>query len=543
LSLAGLRLLLLVIWCSIATLMAQAVSGDKGEWEQAVDLQHAGDLEGAVKAYRKVLDQSPGRFDALSNLGATLAGLGRYQEAIASYEQALLTAPQQYLRPLKGNIAIAYYKSGQYAKAITVIVEIKRSGASDINLDLLLADCYLQNGEPSLAADTLGPYESTAPGNKALAYALGTALIRSGQVPRGQKIIDVLLREGDKADSSFLLGMTAFFAKDYPGAVKHLAEAVALNCRLPSLYSYYGQSLLLTGDPDGAIDAFHRALADNSNDYEANLRLGEILLSRHSFDEARPLIEKAGWMRPDSKEAQLDLAELQVAAGNYVQAVETLEAAIARQPDAAAPHFMLARTYSALGRKTDAASETKIAAELTQDERGDSGPKLGDLAPHFSLATVSSGEQIALAEFRSGRSAVLVFGSYTCPNFREQAAAINKLAEKYSAKTPFLLVYIREAHDADTWQSTINKRQGINWPPAETMPEMHSHANLCLRKLAMKFPAVVDGLDGRVASEYSAWPSRLFVLDKQGRVAYRTRLNELDFNPSELEAAIVRAAK
>ena len=47
---------------------------------------------------------------------------------------------------------------------------------------------------------------------------------------------------------------------------------------------------------------------------------------------------------------------------------------------------------------------------------------------------------------------------------------------------------------------------------------MQAHASSCVRKLNMNFPAVVDGVEGEVESKYAAWPSRLYVVGKDGRV-------------------------
>jgi hypothetical protein len=43
---------------------------------------------------------------------------------------------------------------------------------------------------------------------------------------------------------------------------------------------------------------------------------------------------------------------------------------------------------------------------------------------------------------------------------------------------------------------------------------------------------------GAAESAYQAWPSRLYVVSRDGKVTYQTRLGELDFKPTELEAAI-----
>ena len=61
---------------------------------------------------------------------------------------------------------------------------------------------------------------------------------------------------------------------------------------------------------------------------------------------------------------------------------------------------------------------------------------------------------------------------------------------------------------------------------------------MCSRELHLPFPAVVDGMDGAVENEYSAWPSRAFVVDAAGRIRYSTRLTELDFHPEEMESVL-----
>jgi tetratricopeptide (TPR) repeat protein len=514
-------------------------------WQRALALHQHGDLTAAIEAYKECLRIDPNRYDARSNFGAALAALGRFPEAVEQYRQALTTAPLEFAPRLRQNLALAFYKSGQYHQAIVTLTEGRQSQGADLKADLLLADSYLQSGEPAKAAEILTPYESTSQDDKAIAYVLGTALIRSGQVSHGQKVIDRIMRDGDTAESRFLVGVTMFVAGDYPGAVKQLSGALALNPDLPSLHSFYGQALLATGDPDGASKAFREELARNPNDFDSSLRLGEIYKQRHSFAEAQPLLEKAAEQRPQLLEAQADLAGLELDRRNYARAAQLFEAITRQWPDGPGPHAQLAEAYMALGRKREASEQRQIAARLLASLKSvdDAGPKPGESAPGFSLPRLGSDAAISLDQFRSGKPIVLLFGSYTCPNFREQAATLNALAGKYHSTVPFLLVYIREAHTGDTWQSTINQRQGIDWQPARSTPEMQAHASSCVRKLKMNFPAVVDTVEGQVESRYSAWPSRLYILGKDGRVLYRTRLSELDFHPAEIESAIQSAQR
>src|SRR6185369_3972522 len=241
------------------------------------------------------------------------------------------------------------------------------------------------------------------------------------------------------AEGHFLLGTALFTAGNYPGAVTELSKAVALDPSVPSLQSYYGQALLFTGDADGATQAFRKELAANPNDYDANFQLASILAHRGNPGEARPLLERASQVRSGSLEAR----------------------------DALANGFR-------------AASQTQT----------DPGIAVGSPAPAISPLDLG----------RLSKPMVLVFGSYTCPKLRGSAADLKRIAEANRGSVDFRLVYIREAHAESgaesQWQSTINIKEGITLAPARTLPEKQDHAALCLRKLDLPFPAVVDGMDG-----------------------------------------------
>ena len=90
------RLVLQIVIClfACALLSAQEPAASPGTLlQQAIALHKAGDLEGAIRAYREYLAAEPDSVQARSNLGAALAGTGRYEEAIAEYAHALQQSP------------------------------------------------------------------------------------------------------------------------------------------------------------------------------------------------------------------------------------------------------------------------------------------------------------------------------------------------------------------------------------------------------------------------------------------------------------------
>jgi tetratricopeptide (TPR) repeat protein len=472
-------------WCIALAVLAlglRALPADTGcAFTHALDLHRSGDLEGALREYRACLGVEPERMEARANLGAVLSTLGRYQEAIEQYQQALKSASPEVAFRLRFNLGLAYYKSFQIPQATAEFEALNALSSGDANTALLLADCYLRTGQSKKAIDLLTPLEPAQAGNSALDYALGMALIREGRVAEGRERVDRILGQGESAEGHFLLGSAMFTGHDYPGAAREFAKAVSLNPKLPSLQSFYGQALLATGDAGGAAEAFRKELASYPNDYDANFQLASILAHRGKPEEARPLLERAAQVRPGSVEARNALLH---------------------------------------GFRFDDAVQPSGGIEVGAPAPGIGGLDMSRLA----------------------KPVVLVFGSYTCPRFRGGADALNRLFDQYSDKVDFRLIYIREAHaggEAEAlWQSTINEREGIALKPARDLMEKHEHANECIRKLHIQFPVLVDNMEGRAETVYDAWPSRVYLIGRNGRVAYTSRLGELDFHSDRLAAAI-----
>ena len=51
-------------------------------------------------------------------------------------------------------------------------------------------------------------------------------------------------------------------------------------------------------------------------------------------------------------------------------------------------------------------------------------------------------------------------------------------------------------------------------------------------------PALVDRMDDRVAIDYAAMPERLYVIDRDGSIAYKRGMGPMYFRPLEWESAI-----
>ncbi len=110
---------------------------------------------------------------------------------------------------------------------------------------------------------------------------------------------------------------------------------------------------------------------------------------------------------------------------------------------------------------------------------------------------------------------------------------------RYKDRAEFLSVYIREAHPTDGWRMEGNDQAGIAIPQPRDKLERDQVAKKCCSTLEMTMPMVVDELDDRVGHSYSAMPDRLYLIDRQGRVVYKSGRGPRGFKPSEMEQALI----
>jgi myo-inositol-hexaphosphate 3-phosphohydrolase len=104
----------------------------------------------------------------------------------------------------------------------------------------------------------------------------------------------------------------------------------------------------------------------------------------------------------------------------------------------------------------------------------------------------------------------------------------------------FLAVYIREAHPEDGWIIAENRRSGLAVLDPTTDEERRAVASTCAVNLRLDMPMVFDHVDNAVASAYGGWPDRLYLVGRDGRIAFQGGEGPFGFKPEELERAIER---
>ena len=69
--------------------------------------------------------------------------------------------------------------------------------------------------------------------------------------------------------------------------------------------------------------------------------------------------------------------------------------------------------------------------------------------------------------------------------------------------------------------------------------ERNEVARVCMTKLALDpIPALVDDVDDAVGTAYAAHPDRMYLVGRDGRIAFRGGPGPMGFDPEQLDAAI-----
>jgi iodothyronine deiodinase-like protein len=68
--------------------------------------------------------------------------------------------------------------------------------------------------------------------------------------------------------------------------------------------------------------------------------------------------------------------------------------------------------------------------------------------------------------------------------------------------------------------------------------ERTAAATLCSKTLNVTMPLLTDDLDNRVGHAYSGMPTRLYIIDREGRVAYKSGRGPFGLKPGEMEQSL-----
>lgn len=117
-------------------------------------------------------------------------------------------------------------------------------------------------------------------------------------------------------------------------------------------------------------------------------------------------------------------------------------------------------------------------------------------------------------------------------------STLNRWFEQDKDKADFRVVYIAEAHPTDGRQVPKNVRDRVLVATHRALEDRLMAATKLRDDLGIRIPIAVDGLDDAISRAFSAWPDRIFVIDKNLKISYRGAPGPAGFRPDEAKEAL-----
>ncbi len=252
---------------------------DQLKLQSALSLHQSGNISGASKLYRELIERDGRNSQALHFLGIIEAGAGNIEQAKALMARALAIQPAnlQFIE----NYATVLFQAGEFAAAIEAV----RKG-------------LLQ-----------------APTKVSLLYLSAIALFKLNRLPESLAQFDRLLSlQPNHAIALNERGAVLTEMKRYDAALASVDRALAINPRYAEAHAHKGNLLFDLRRHDEAFAAFDQALALAPNLPEAWLSRGKALKELNRLDEARSCYDRTLALQPDNLLAQFGrcMAELPI---------------------------------------------------------------------------------------------------------------------------------------------------------------------------------------------------------------------------------------
>jgi hypothetical protein len=84
--------------------------------------------------------------------------------------------------------------------------------------------------------------------------------------------------------------------------------------------------------------------------------------------------------------------------------------------------------------------------------------------------------------------------------------------------------------------SNVQQKVIFNLP--QNYEQRNSLADSCVTKLNIRIPALIDNFANTTELAYTGWPDRIYVIGRDGRVAFKTAAGPFGFETSGMEQTL-----
>jgi tetratricopeptide (TPR) repeat protein len=268
------------------------------------------------------------------------------------------------------NLGLAYFKNGEYKKAIEIFTPLLKSAPNadeTQRLTVLIGMSYYGLGEYATAVPYLKDASGRDAENLPLLLTLAHGCLLSMQY---QCVLDafhqMVALNANSAEADMLVGEALDEMKDSIGATREFRAAVQANPKEPNVHFGLGYLLWTQSQYTEAAKEFQAEIGNDPQHTQAILYLADSDIQIGQMEDARILLEKLVKINPASSMGHRDLGIAYAETGRTKEALGEFKTAIALKPDDVSAHWRLGRLYRAMGRTAEAKAEFDKSKSLNE---------------------------------------------------------------------------------------------------------------------------------------------------------------------------------
>lgn len=321
--------------------------------KKGVEAHKAGKIQEADRFYTAILKVQPKHPDANHNLGVLAVGVGKTEQALPLFKNALETNPSvaQYWL----SFIDAFIKLGKTDDAKRLLNQAKARGFENATFDQLEKQLNGPNFE-----------DIKEPTQEALQPIIN--LYNQGLYQQVlEQVTDLLQKFSRSVTLYYIKGAAHSRLSQFESAINSYKTALKINPDFAGAYLNMGIALKEQGDFEGAIASYKRALKISPDFAEAHNNLGVVLEDLGRLRGAEAGFREAIRLNPDFAIAYSNLGNALKKFGRLQEAEAGCREAIRLNPDFAEAHSILGAVLKDLGKLQEAEAGFREAIRLNPD--------------------------------------------------------------------------------------------------------------------------------------------------------------------------------
>lgn len=299
-----------------------------------------GDLKRAREAAEQMLKRGPENAYVRQFAGLVELKSGTIQLAESHLNRAIQLAPT--LTPARRQLAEAYLRLGQPAKALTTLQPLLEGAAAEPEALAMAAEAHLVSGDFAKAEEKFKLAAKGKPDDPRLRTSLALFDLARGRSEAGYSQLESVAASSTEPFADLALISAKMQRKDLDGALKAADRLIAKLPGKPLPLVLRGRVLNQRRDVAGAKESFEKALAADPAFYTAAAELATLDVAEGKPESAIKRFEQVLARDPQNYPALLGISTIRTRMGGSADVIEaSIQDAIKASPKETIPRLAL----------------------------------------------------------------------------------------------------------------------------------------------------------------------------------------------------------